>query len=675
MGRRRWVCKVGSYTRRLRLEPLEARRLLAITVTTNLDVVDLEDGVVSLREAIAEANSVAGPDTIEFDFGHDGPETIVLTQGELAITDSLTIHGTGASLLTIDASGNDPTPDSNFEDGDADNDGDGSRIFHVNDGNASVQQEVTIAGLTLTGGDVVGDGGAVLNRENLSINGCVIVNNVAEYALTPNWVTLGHGGGVANLGGTLTIEECEIIGNQTRQPSGGGVRNSAGQLIIRRSFIGANVAPSGSGISTVGGSASIEDTEIVGNRLNAFIQLSGVGGGIYSSDSQLNVSRSTVARHGGYSAGAGIHSSGGTLHIAESTIGENWLANSNLLRKGAGIYRDTQSVVTPTTFIEHSTIAENLSNFAHGAGVFIEGMGALALKHSIIARNFTGVSGPGPNGQHDEDVHGMVHARYSLIGDSTDAVITDLGGNLIGVRTNKVHPKLGPLQQNGGPTSTYMLLAESPAINAGDPAALAGMNGVPVFDPRAEPWGRVVGGRIDMGAVEAQANPLTGDYNFNGVVDAADYSVWIDTQGSTNDLRADGDGDGSVDAEDYGVWKTHFGEVLEQEAGSMEPGENGGGSLAASQRVAGDGGEEIQSVLAVREDVTREIGSWRAVRSRLLAHAVAQDVGGDLLLAAFARRVKCADLDAEIEVDHEEGSSAAVDEVFTRVGARRGRLS
>ena len=75
-------------------------------------------------------------------------------------------------------------------------------------------------------------------------------------------------------------------------------------------------------------------------------------------------------------------------------------------------------------------------------------------------------------------------------------------------------------------------------------------------------FARVVGGRIDIGAVESQPNPLPGDYNFNGVVDAADGTVWRDTLNSVTDLRADGNGDSKVDALDYAIWKNNFGLVL-----------------------------------------------------------------------------------------------------------------
>ena len=152
-------------SRHLRHEPLEPRHLLAVvTVNTALDVVDFNDGVTSLREAIFATNTVPGADEIVFDFGHDGPETILLTEGELRITDDLTITGDGADLLTIDASGNDPTPD--------ENNGDGSRVFFVS-------SNTTIRGLGLTGGDLRRSGGAIISTGELTVQRCHVYGNSA----------------------------------------------------------------------------------------------------------------------------------------------------------------------------------------------------------------------------------------------------------------------------------------------------------------------------------------------------------------------------------------------------------------------------------------------------------------------------------------------------------------
>jgi hypothetical protein len=59
--------------------------------------------------------------------------------------------------------------------------------------------------------------------------------------------------------------------------------------------------------------------------------------------------------------------------------------------------------------------------------------------------------------------------------------------------------------------------------------------------------------------LEATGGGLAGDYNKNGVVDAADYVIWRDTLGSTVDLRGDGDGNGVVTQADYLFWKVRFG--------------------------------------------------------------------------------------------------------------------
>jgi peroxidase len=63
--------------------------------------------------------------------------------------------------------------------------------------------------------------------------------------------------------------------------------------------------------------------------------------------------------------------------------------------------------------------------------------------------------------------------------------------------------------------------------------------------------------------------PGTGDFNGDGNVDAADYSVWRDSLGQSGvGLAADADHNGTIDVEDYNLWKQLFGSQYDPTAGS-----------------------------------------------------------------------------------------------------------
>ena len=54
---------------------------------------------------------------------------------------------------------------------------------------------------------------------------------------------------------------------------------------------------------------------------------------------------------------------------------------------------------------------------------------------------------------------------------------------------------------------------------------------------------------------------LSGDFNRDGIVDAADYTIWRNTLGSSEILLADGDGSGTIDELDYQAWRQNYGAI------------------------------------------------------------------------------------------------------------------
>ncbi|QDV79216.1 M14 family zinc carboxypeptidase [Botrimarina mediterranea] len=79
-----------------------------------------------------------------------------------------------------------------------------------------------------------------------------------------------------------------------------------------------------------------------------------------------------------------------------------------------------------------------------------------------------------------------------------------------------------------------------------------------------------LGANFGVALYNTWAPQLAGDFNYDGVVDAADYTVWRDAEGATGPgLVADANGDQVVDALDYAVWQDNYGATLAGAAGAV----------------------------------------------------------------------------------------------------------
>jgi hypothetical protein len=536
----------------------------------------------SLREAIGEANLLGeGTSVIQFDpsLTSGGPAAIQLSLGELAIESRLVIDGPGADLLTIDAQGN-------------------SRVFNVDDFDGGSQQLVTISGLTLTGGYDSNGGGAIFSQERLTVSDCVVSGNTAQW-----------GGGLYNAEyGTLTVLRSQISGNHAIEPvpgalgSGGGLYNWGGDVSVLDSTITGNdsVTDAGGVRNANGGSLSILRSTISDNTA------SDSGGGLRNDDGNVEISSSTIS---------GNHADrGGGLFIATPNFQQTTISNSTISGNvaptgGGGLYNESGHV-----FVEFSTITQNVSLDLVGSGVAAAPSpvdSPTTFYCSLIVANFDPNDGT-QSDPYDVAVAGESNSLFSLgynivgIGGFVNDTFNQIGDQIIGTDD----PLLGPLADNGGPTFTHALLPGSPAIDAGDPDAVAGEVDVPLYDQRGAGFDRVRDGdaaegiAVDVGAFEVQAfvvgPALPGDYNNDLTVNAADYTVWRNNLNSSLVLPND-ETPGFVDEGDYDVWKSHFGESLP---------DMGAGSAAAmtvdlaASNDSDSGGEPVVSSSSVTEPVT-----------------------------------------------------------------------
>jgi hypothetical protein len=282
-----------------------------------------------------------------------------------------------------------------------------------------------------------------------------------------------------------------------------------------------NVSGDGGGIFNQStGTVAVTRCTISDNRAN---HTSGGGGGICNafnrSSGALKVTACTIS--GNSAAGASFASGGGVLNggVLEIT---NCTISGNSALTGGGAYNYYAMTLASSTICGNSAVqgggVYNLKKSSFSP--FIE----LDAFNTIIARNTATSDSPDYSGSLDG-------AGYSLIGDTKGTLLfflTNYGGNQF-----NVDPKLDPrgLRDNGGPTFTVALAADSPALNKGDnsrtrpepSAANMDQRGFP--RPSGSPNG--TGNGSDIGAFEIQKPSLL-----------ANVSTRLEVQGGDNALFA-----------------------------------------------------------------------------------------------------------------------------------------
>ena len=345
----------------------------SLIVTTTLDVVDQFDGLTSLREAVAFANADGVASEITFDasvFTGGAANLIRLTEGQIVITQALTINGAGVGGVTItgDAEDNDEvvagTDITDVAASGAALLADNSRLFLLSGADA----DTTFDSLTLTGGRTTGfrDGGGAVRANFAGVE-------FIDSTVTGNVSTGGEarGGGIFATG-TAVLTNSTVSGNSTTATfaSGGGI--SAGAVMLT-------------------------DSTVIGNSTGG---RDAGGGGIHASTATLM--NSTVS--GNSTAGAGADG-GGIFAIVTATLTNTTVSGNSTasgFADGGGIRANT-ATLTNSTVTGNSTAGAN----AFGGGLYA---GAVGLTDSLVIGN--------------------VSAR--TLADEAQASLTLQGGNVVG---------------------------------------------------------------------------------------------------------------------------------------------------------------------------------------------------------------------------------------------------
>jgi hypothetical protein len=266
--------------------------------------------------------------------------------------------------------------------------------------------------------------------------------------------TDAHGRAISIFGLTFTRGQLTVS-----EPEGGGIRNDS-NLTLTACTVSACTLAADFGSDAKGGG--------IYNATGSLIQLVRC---TLNGNSVAGGASFHLGQPGSGNGGALFNDQGAMASLQNCTITGNLAAGGPMVcgvfgcmagsGSGAGIYNAGDLVMAACTISSNSATAD--LGAASGGG--ISSVGNSQITNSIVAENTGGVS-PDAAGSFESNGFNLIgmsdgSAGFTAIGDQTGTIGAPLD------------PKLGPLQDNGGPTWSRALLPGSPAIDAGISANLS----------------------------------------------------------------------------------------------------------------------------------------------------------------------------------------------------------
>ena len=331
-------------------------------------------------------------------------------------------------------------------------------------------------------------------------DGCTLREaiNAANAAPDANRILIGERG-TLNLTGALPeiTQPLTLIGSgadalTVRRDTGGDYRvftvSSAAKRVALSDVSISNGHPPGQGAGLLCYAELILDRcTFRGNSNSGFLR---VGGGVALYDANGTFTACTFCDNvaGDLGGGVGFFDYGGhTLDLTNCTVSGNRAQNTGFGGGIGHISTGKNSVLRVT----HCSIVNNQTpDSPLGGGIMCLGYHENAGASVILSDTlFSGNTRPAFRASTDHGGQATIISRGHNFVDDNSPMSNDVESDIFNLPA-----RLGPLQNNGGPTFTHALLPGSPALDAGDPESSV------AFDQRgvARPQGQ----RPDIGAFE-----------------------------------------------------------------------------------------------------------------------------------------------------------------------------